>query len=369
MKPARDFSLPSDTFLPPSTYDPLRHATQDFFWYHIEPYFHPVCSDQLAVLQPTNAPTPTLQLPTEQHSSSSRSTHHTLQPATLTSVAAFPLCHRLTAALLDDGKGQPVASKPLRSAVSAESTWLGPSPQMLDHYNCAMEQRIRHQLLHLGLLDNQQNDTLLSHLRLEHWRLQNLNSANAALQTRALTKVTPFLKSQASFRKQKITDNFTEIKYLETMGEKCGKRAKGRFNKLLNQMHPNRHLKPGDPINQPNKTTHNSAVTDKPISKKRKRKAPTVDKPPHKQQHVEKNASSSADSSDILAPHIASIIWKHNNHASIDDIVSDLVETVPNLTIDVKEARRRITKCLSFSRKPYRFRKTPNGLTYSAAKL
>lgn len=161
-----------------------------------------------------------------------------------------------------------------------------------------------------------------------------------------------------------MQDNLIEISYIETMAEKCAKR---RFNKLLNQMHPNRHLRPGDPIHQPTKTTHNSSVADKAISKKRKRKAPSSDHPANNQR--ENNSASHTDQSDILAPHIAHIIWKHGNHASVDQIVSTFVQTLPDLVNDPKEARRRITKCLSASRKSYRFRRTSTGLTYSATKL
>lgn len=81
----------------------------------------------------------------------------------------------------------------------------------------------------------------------------------------------PVLSTQASRRDKKISDDLAEIKYLESMMEKGGKRGKGRFAKLLNQMHPNRLLQPGDPLQGFNKPG-SSAVEEKSISKKRKKK-------------------------------------------------------------------------------------------------
>lgn len=81
----------------------------------------------------------------------------------------------------------------------------------------------------------------------------------------------PELNTQANRRDEKITANNMEITYLESMMEKGGKRGKGRFAKLLNQMHPNRHLQPGDTVQGFNKLG-SSAVEEKMISKKRKKK-------------------------------------------------------------------------------------------------
>lgn len=174
------------------------------------------------------------------------------------------------------------------------------------------------------------------------------------------------LQSQGTRRQKKISEDQVEIKYLETMVEKGGKRGKGRFNKLLNQMHPNRHLKPGDPVSNSQKPIA-AVVGDKTISKKRKRKNLACDRVAKK--NSDANGALPIDASDNLAPHIAAIIWKHDNQALIDDIVKEFLERVPLLAGDVKEARRRITNCMSFSRKPYRFRKLPDGITYSASRV
>lgn len=175
------------------------------------------------------------------------------------------------------------------------------------------------------------------------------------------------LSVQAARRDQKIRDDRVEIKYLESMIEKGGKRGKGRFAKLLSQMHPNRNLLPGQPLKDPNKPGA-SGFEEKSISKKRKKKSTPSERSALKNQ-TDHNGVIGSDAGDNLAPHIADIIWKHDNQAPIDEIVKEFIERVPQLAGDIKEARRRITNCMSFSRKPFRFRKLSDGVTYSATRV
>lgn len=177
----------------------------------------------------------------------------------------------------------------------------------------------------------------------------------------------PELNQQASRREKKIDDDRAEIKYLESMMEKGGKRGKGRFAKLLNQMHPNRNLLPGDPLKSPNKPGSN-IIEEKSISKKRKKKQTSNERSALKNQ-TDQNGVIGSDPGDQLAPQIADIIWKHDNRATIDEIVREYLEKSPQLAGDLKEARRRITSCMSFSRRPYRFRKHSDGVTYSATRV
>lgn len=181
-------------------------------------------------------------------------------------------------------------------------------------------------------------------------------------------KVTGQIAEQSARRERKLKDDQIEVKYLESMMEKGGKRGKGRFNKLLNHMHPNRHLLPGDPINGTNKFGF-GVIGETTISKKRKRKSAASERTGHK--NTEVNGTLPIDAADnlALAPQIADIIWKHNDQASIDLIVKECLERVPILLGDIKEARRKIANCISFSRKPFRFRKSADGLTYSATRV
>lgn len=174
------------------------------------------------------------------------------------------------------------------------------------------------------------------------------------------------LGNQAARRTKKIEGDQAEIKYLESKMEKGGKRGKGRFAKLLNQMHPHRNLLPGDPIQSQSKPG-SSAFGDKSISKKRKKKHNASDRGALK--NTEQNGTVGSDAGDNIAPQIADIIWKHNNQAPIDEIVKEFIERVPHLADDIKDARRRITNIMSFSRKPFRFRKLPDGVTYSATRV
>lgn len=174
------------------------------------------------------------------------------------------------------------------------------------------------------------------------------------------------LSSQAARRAKKINDDHVEIKYLESMMEKGGKRGKGRFQKLLNQMHPNRNLLPGDPVQGPSKPGATN-FGDKSISKKRKKKHSSNDRNALK--NAEHHAATGSDAGEKLALQIANIIWKHNNQAPFDEIVKEYVEGNPQLAWDIKEARRKIHNCITCSRKPFRFRKLPDGMTYSATRV
>ena len=177
-------------------------------------------------------------------------------------------------------------------------------------------------------------------------------------------KVLEQVSNQATKREEKLKQDAVEIKYLEMMIEKGGKRAKGRFNKLLNQMHPHRNLKPGDPIGA---NRHSfGTVGDTAISKKRKRKSNASDRG-HKNTDI--NGTVHHATADNLAPQIADIIWKHNDNASIDQIVKECLERVPVLSEDINVAKTKITNTISFSRKPYRFKKSADGLTYSATRV
>lgn len=175
------------------------------------------------------------------------------------------------------------------------------------------------------------------------------------------------LNMQSSRRDHKITSDRLEIKYLEMMIESAAKRGKGRFSKILGQMHPNRNLLPGQPLAGPSKPG-SGGVEEKSISKKRKKKNAPNERSALKNQ-TDHNGVIASDAGDNLAPHIADIIWKHNNQAPIDEIVKEFIIRVPQLAGDLKEARRRITNCMSFSRKPYRFRKLSDGVTYSATRV
>lgn len=177
----------------------------------------------------------------------------------------------------------------------------------------------------------------------------------------------PELSTQAIRRDKKIKEDQAEIKYLESMMEKGGKRGKGRFAKLLNQMHPNRNLMPGEPLQSLNKPG-SSTVEEKAISKKRKRKQAPNERSALKNQ-TDNSEKVTTEAADNLAPQIADIIWKHNNKAPIDEIVKELVQKVPHLAEDAKDARRRIMSTISLSKKPFKFRKLPDGVTYSATKV
>lgn len=65
------------------------------------------------------------------------------------------------------------------------------------------------------------------------------------------TGVEPELREQPAHRDKKRKQDQIEIQFLERMAEKAGKRGRGRWTKLLGQMHPHRRLEPGAPLARP----------------------------------------------------------------------------------------------------------------------
>lgn len=173
------------------------------------------------------------------------------------------------------------------------------------------------------------------------------------------------LDTQSARREKKQRENEAEIKYLESMIEKQGKRGKGKFTKILNQLHPYRHMNLGEPLNTAQKAS--GAVVEKGVSKKRRRKSTASEHVPRKSpEYVIANKS---DSTDAVADHIAEIIKKHGNEASIDEIAKGILERAPQLAGNMREAKKMVTSCISPSKKSSRFRKLPDGVTYSVTRV
>lgn len=83
----------------------------------------------------------------------------------LARIQSYPLAQRLTAALLDEGRGQANAAKIIRSGLTVEDTWIGGSPEEVQEYNEAFEERVRVELSQLGLLDPECDDEVLANIQ------------------------------------------------------------------------------------------------------------------------------------------------------------------------------------------------------------
>lgn len=335
-------------------------------------FFNPVTEEDVRLLEPTVPPVPEVPLA---GSAVDKSDPPSQSPEdrVLSRIQSFPITQRLTAALLDEGKGDANAAKSIRSGLTAEETWIGGTPNFIKEYNDAYEERVQDELRQLGLLDPSQHCQVLTEIRkvsihalvivrnccaalsYRHQRIRascvrmpdtyhyvcfcpdfptktikpyksahsdplahaecrckkqsnekvcphqipyelNLDTPRMnsitnqqfcrspnAPHSEISKQVTPELYAQSNRRDKKVKDNQVEIKYLESMMEKGGKRGKGKFAKLLNQMHPNRNLLPGDPI-QVNKPG-SSSFDDKAISKKRKKKQASKERSAPKKQH------------------------------------------------------------------------------------
>lgn len=178
-------------------------------------------------------------------------------------------------------------------------------------------------------------------------------------------RVAKDLSTQSARREQKQRENEAEIKYLESMIERQGKRGKGRFTKILNQLHPHRHMNLGEPLNTAQKGS--GAVVEKGVSKKRRRKSTASEHVPRKSPDYA--VANKSDSTDAVADHIAEIIKKHDNQASFEEIVKEFRKRAPQLAGDIKDAKKKVTSCISSSKKSFRFRKLPDGVTYSVTRV
>lgn len=340
-------------------------------------FFNPITEEDIKLLEPTVPPVPEVP-PAGTAVDRSDPPSQLPEDQVLSRIQSFPITQRLTAALLDEGKGEANAAKSIRSGLTAAETWIGGSPNFIKEYNDAYEDRLRDELRQLGLLDSSQHCQILTEIRkvsipnliillnrsatrlrgceknlrihiprvsesrtyhhirfvpgfiaktknykseradpLAHAECRSKEQGNEEVCTHHIPyeltlkispansvtkrhfcpllntprseiseKVMTELREQSNRRDKKVKENQIEIKYLESMMEKGGKRGKGRFAKLLNQMHPNRNLLPGDPI-QVNKPGA-SSFDDKAISKKRKKKQASKERSaPKKQHHVD----------------------------------------------------------------------------------
>lgn len=84
----------------------------------------------------------------------------------LARVRSFPLSQRLVAALLDEGKGQTSAGRPLRQNPVPEPTWLPGQPTVLRKFNRILEMRVKAELQAIGLMDPDDGDQLKEQIRL-----------------------------------------------------------------------------------------------------------------------------------------------------------------------------------------------------------
>lgn len=99
------------------------------------------------------------------HAEDSSAPHAQLDVSTIRP-QSFPLCQRLTAALVDEGRGEASAAKSVRAGLSAEDGWVGGPLDVMRDFNALLEERVRTVLQQYGLLDAESGTELVSDLRL-----------------------------------------------------------------------------------------------------------------------------------------------------------------------------------------------------------
>lgn len=125
-------------------------------------FFHPIGIEDLKQLETSHVETPAVPALA---SALAKEEEQSEQDPILPCLQSFPLSQRITAAFLDEGKGHATASK-VRPVLTAEDTWMEGPPDLVHQFNRVWDDRLRFELEQVGLLDPQQDDGVLTEIRL-----------------------------------------------------------------------------------------------------------------------------------------------------------------------------------------------------------
>lgn len=162
------------------------------------------------------------------------------------SLNSFPYTHRLVAAFLDESgpAGTPPPSiVPSRNSKSLstieDSFWMGiGSEKDVRSYQIALEERVKVELIDVGLLDATNDDELQSTMRHEQWKLRDTKSLTRIRKSCLYSIIGLELRSQAVRREIRKHQDKVEITYLERMirNLKRNKKSRSKFQRLLQKM-------------------------------------------------------------------------------------------------------------------------------------
>lgn len=160
---------------------------------------------------------------------------------------AYPFTHRLVAALLDEGGPggtPPPSAAPARANRSGgggeEPFWAGVGAEDdLRGYQLVLEDRVKIELIDIGLLDRKEDDALQTAMRHEQWKLRDCKTRTRVRKSSLYTLIIGSeLRLQAVRREIKRHNDKVEMAYLDRMVRnlKKNKKSRSKFQKLLQRM-------------------------------------------------------------------------------------------------------------------------------------
>lgn len=257
------------TLLPESTsFDPLRNiASDDYFWNYVDNHFQPLNKEDI-------------------------DSFRRLPPSTLAADDAsntyFPLSQRLAAALLDvdTPTPKPLTTPPVGVPASAVGAVTVGTVRDRQRQQDALETRLRHELVSVGLLDSPTEHNLDRATRNAQWRLRELKASNSARQ-RALARVATVseLRDQSFKREERRHEDSIQIVYLNRLlGRlKKNKKSRGKLQKLLTRNFGHYDHVDTAPANKSKKRKKPDSLASsaaQPTPKKLHKGAPSGDKLP-----------------------------------------------------------------------------------------
>jgi hypothetical protein len=227
--------LPSGA-LPADAPDPLKYTCPDVFWWEVDAHFAPIPRESATALWDLDASAATAPSPDVPDPAPGQSTPQ------LDRMRAYPLTHRLVAALLDEGRVATPAPRPgPRPPPALEPLWLPQLPNVQAYYDM-LEQRVSAELRSAGLLARQDpaHDELATSMANKHFRLSNLVSANESSHLVLLQRTASEIARQDERRVHKRRQDGVEIECLETMVRNAPKKQRSKYKKLLSTRFPDR---------------------------------------------------------------------------------------------------------------------------------
>eukprot|EP00172_Hildenbrandia_rubra_P001541 Plantae.Rhodophyta-Hildenbrandia_rubra.ctg21086.p1 GENE.Plantae.Rhodophyta-Hildenbrandia_rubra.ctg21086~~Plantae.Rhodophyta-Hildenbrandia_rubra.ctg21086.p1 ORF type:complete len:434 (-),score=80.40 Plantae.Rhodophyta-Hildenbrandia_rubra.ctg21086:260-1561(-) len=398
--------------LPKDEYDPLQSRETDYFWGSIEPYFAPIVFEDVEYLRDLDSRAGTgdecLRLEPYSNEQSEEKVGKKRRKKDVNSdmelfakMNSFPLTHRLVASYLDEGQGANALSVGrIKGTIPEDTPWIGiGEDDALRRYQHILEERVAIELREVGLIDAQEDCELVTMMRNKQWELRDVKLGNSVRRNRLFTHVmNRQLKMQTDTRERKQLQDATEISYLDRMSRssRFNKRTRAKFNKLKNQMFPDRraiHRSSGNKSNNRTVAGKATGVAERrrkggrflskgKASRKTRVIKEEVELSPEKPEEPEVEddvANSSAPKDDSpkeandkatgsskaasVSQTVAEIVKDAGGEAAKDHIIAEFIRrrNIPNDEGAISRARGNIESALLFSMSPYCFRKNAAG--------
>jgi len=250
---------PSPALLPNAeAFDPLRSLpSTDYIWTYVDSYFQPQTQDTIQSFRslppsslkldsaltlqphtptPSSSPSPSLiKANTNQSSLETRLNAHTLSQRLVASLLDVNPAPSGTPAscVLGDGSAQGRNEDSDLSPNAIGAVCVGKIRDRLRHHE-AFEERVKIELCSVGLLNLSDISALDMRTRLVQTRLREVKVANSARLSSLMSEASAEMASQGVERKQRKSDDFKQMDFLNLMMavQKKSKKSRSKFEKM-----------------------------------------------------------------------------------------------------------------------------------------